>query len=483
MTLYEILFILYILSKVPRVAGGLESECSAGVPACIQKGKPLLWKNLLFISVRDLVARKGRLLLTMMGITVGVTCLLFLLSLTAAIKKKVLSEVLGTIPETELDVMPKEIDVGPIRMAASLLVLDDKKIEEIKKAVLGIRDIYAIESLGIPARMDVTFKVIGKEYAFYTDCGVTGMPAELVAGGLERREDEEMLLREFVLRRDGAPVPIVVSSHLVEMYNLDFAPAMNMPKLSPDWIKKWNYELTIGESATMTLKGDVKVFDSLPCKVVGVSRRVPVTSVAVPPPYIGHWKKRYFGEEKNRIYQKVVIFAESVNLVEAMEAKLNKMGFHVVTNRETVSKINTATTIINALVVVLGLIILLISAASIINILTMSVYEEATDIAILRAVGARKSHVRGIYLLKAGFIGLLGALDGLVIGLIAIGITNNLAEKYLQNLPYRPDTFFLPSVSLAIGCFLVGLVFSLVAGVIPANIAASLNPSKVLREG
>jgi ABC-type lipoprotein release transport system permease subunit len=113
----------------------------------------------------------------------------------------------------------------------------------------------------------------------------------------------------------------------------------------------------------------------------------------------------------------------------------------------------------------------------------MSVYEEATDIAILRAVGARKSHVRGIYLLKAGFIGLLGALDGLVIGLIAIGITNNLAEKYLQNLPYRPDTFFLPSVSLAVGCFLVGLVFSLVAGVIPANIAASLNPSKVLREG
>lgn len=443
----------------------------------------MVWKNLLFISVKDLFARKGRLLLTMVGITVGVACLFFLLSLTAAIKRKVLSEVLGTIPETELDVMLKEIDVGPIRLAASPLVLNDEMIEKIKTSLPGIRDIYTVESLGIPARMDVTFKVLGTEYAFYTDCGVTGMPAELIAGGLERREDEEKLLREFVFRREQIPVPIVVSSHLVEMYNLDFAPAMNMPKLSPGWIKKWNYELTLGESATMTLKGDMKVLDPLPCKVVGVSRRAPVTSVTVPPAYIGYWKKRYFDEEKKRTYQKVVIFAESVNLVEGMEAKLKKMGFHVVTNRETVSKINTASAVINALVILVGVIILLISSASIVNILTMSVYEEATDIAILRSVGARKSHVRGIYFLKAAFIGLMSSVDGLLVGFVSIQIANSLAQKYLQNLPYRPDTFFLPSVSLAAACFLVGLVFSLAAGTIPANIAASLNPSKVLREG
>jgi len=255
---------------------------------------------------------------------------------------------------------------------------------------------------------------------------------------------------------------------------------MGIPKVSPNWIKQQEFQLSIGESPVAKTERTIGPF---PCKLVGISRRAPISSVTVPPPYINYWRKMYFGEEQKRVYQKAVIVAESVNLVEGMEAKLKKMGFDVSTNRETVSKINTASAVINALVILVGLIILLISSASIVNILTMSVYEEATDIAILRSVGARKAHVRGIYFLKAGFIGLFGALDGLLIGFIAIQVADNLAQKYLQSLPYRPDTFFLPSLSLMAACFLVGLVFSLAAGTIPANIAASLNPSKVLREG
>jgi putative ABC transport system permease protein len=444
----------------------------------------MVWKNLLFISVRDLLARKGRLLLTMMGITVGVTCLLFLLSLTAAIKKKVLTEVLGTIPETELDVMPVEIETGAIRFQKiGAPTLNDAQIERIRKSVPGIRKLYAIESLDVPAEIEGIFKVevplVKKDVpirGFSTDCGVSGIPRELLLDGLDRPD-------EYVFKGDEGPVPIVLSTHLVEMYNMHFAKAMGMPKVSGKWIKQQEFDLTIGESGVIKSTTQREIMGPFHCRVVGVSRRAPIWSISVPPAYIGYWSKQYFGEQRETSYQKLVIFAESVNLVDGMEARLKKMGFDVVTNQETISKINTASTIINALVVVLGLIVLLISSASIINILTMSVYEEATDIAILRSVGARKSHVRGIYFLKAGLIGFLGALDGLIIGLIAIGIANNLAQKYLQNLPYRPDTFFLPSIPLAVGCFLVGLVFSLAAGVIPANVAASLNPSKVLREG
>ncbi len=444
----------------------------------------MVWKNLLFISVKDLLARKGRLVLTMMGITVGVTCLLFLLSLTAAIKKKVLTEVLGTIPETQLDVMPQEVEAGAIRFQKmGAPTLDDEQIQRIKKAVPGIRKLYAIESLDVPAEIEGIFKVevplVKKDVpirGFSTDCGVSGIPRELLLDGLDRPE-------EYVFEGDKEPVPIVLSTHLVEMYNMHFAKAMGMPKVSEKWIRQQEFDLTIGESGVITTVAERPVIGPFHCKVVGVSRRAPIWSISVPPPYIGYWSKQYFGEERQTSYQKLVVFAESVKLVDGMEAKLKKMGFDVTTNQETISKINTASIIINALVVVLGLIIFVISAASIINILTMSVYEEATDIAILRSVGARKSHVRGIYFLKAGLIGFLGALDGSLIGFIAIGIANSLAQRYLHDLPYHPDTFFLPTVPLALGCFLVGLGFSLAAGVIPANIAASLNPSKVLREG
>jgi len=446
----------------------------------------MLWKNLLFISVRDLFAKKGRLLLTMVGITVGVACLLFLLSLTTAIKKKVITEVLGTVPETELDVKSEEVTLlGFIRMPKEgAPVLDEKKVEEIKKTVPGIRAIYGTETIALPAEIKAaielpesarkTLEMFGLQLKpFGTDCGVSGVPRELVADGLEHPED-------YAFKKDNPFVPVVISTHLVDMYNISFATAMKMPRLDPKGLKRLNFELWIGESS-MASSG--RVIGPFPCKAVGLSRRAPIWSISVPPEYIGYWKKEYYREPKETVYQKVAIFAESVNLVEGMEKKLEEMGFEVTTNKETISKINTASAVINALVILVGLIILLISSASIINILTMSVYEEATDIAILRSVGARKAHVRGIYLLKAGFIGLVGALDGLLIGFIAIQIADNLAQKYLHALPYRPDTFFLPSFSLAGACFLVGFVFSLAAGTIPANIAASLNPSKVLREG
>jgi ABC-type lipoprotein release transport system permease subunit len=442
----------------------------------------MVWKNLLFISVKDLFARKGRLFLTMIGITVGVACLLFLLSLTAAIKKKVLMEVLGTIPETQLDVMQKEVDLGPIRMPkVGAPALSKSKIEEIKDSLSGIREIYAIESLDLPAEIKGDFKLRFLKAkipitGFATECGVSGMPRELIADGLDRPED-------YVFKKDTPPVPIVLSKHLVEMYNTTLAAAMGMPKVSQNWVKEQEFVLRIGEAPSVTTTEERWVMGPFPCKVVGISRRAPIWSISVPPEYISYWKKAYYEEEKETVYQKAVIFAESVNLVDGMEAKLEKMGFDVVTNRETVSKINTASAVINALVVLVGVIILLISSASIVNILTMSVYEEATDIAILRSVGARKSHVRGIYFLKAAFIGLIASVDGLLVGFISIQIANNLAQKYLQDLPYRPDTFFLPSVSLAAVCFLIGFAFSLAAGTIPANIAASLNPSKVLREG
>ena len=453
----------------------------------------MVWKNLLFISVKDLFARKGRLLLTMVGITVGVACLLFLLSLTSAIKKKVITEVLGTIPETELNVMPKPIDTGAIRMKPAGLTLDDEKVEEIRKSVPGIREIYGVKSLGLPAQVEVKFKskilkAVVPEGFFGTECGVSGLPARLVASGLERLEDRERFLREYVFTKEKLPVPIVISTELVEMYNHHFTEAAGIPQVNPNWIKEQDFELTIGESPLVTT---AQTIGPLPCKLVGISRRAPISSVTVPPEYIDYWRKLYFNEERKRPYQKVVIFANSVNLVGRMEARLEKMGFHVVSNRETISKINTASVVINALVILVSLIILAISSASIVNILTMSVYEEATDIAILRSVGARKAHVRGIYLLKAGFIGFIGALLGLLTGFAAIQIADHLAQTYLDHLAkeylqvfqWRPDTFFLPSVSLVAACFLVGLAFSLIAGTIPANIAASLNPSKVLREG
>ena len=46
-----------------------------------------------------------------------------------------------------------------------------------------------------------------------------------------------------------------------------------------------------------------------------------------------------------------------------------------------------------------------------------------------------------------------------------------------------PDNFFHVTFVFALGCFALGFIFSLLAGILPANRAASLNPAQVLRQG
>jgi lipoprotein-releasing system permease protein len=135
----------------------------------------------------------------------------------------------------------------------------------------------------------------------------------------------------------------------------------------------------------------------------------------------------------------------------------------------------------------MGLIILalivLIAALNITTTLVLVVVERRADIAILSAMGARGRSIMYIFIIEGACVGLIGALSGVVLGLVLclVGDRYKLvslpADVYsLSSVPFHPQA---RDVAIAA---LVALILSLLATLYPARAAARVRPAEALRD-
>jgi len=112
----------------------------------------------------------------------------------------------------------------------------------------------------------------------------------------------------------------------------------------------------------------------------------------------------------------------------------------------------------------------------------MAVYERTREIGILKAMGASRTDIRRLFMIEAGFIGLAGGVIGLLLGWGLGLILNQGIRWYLQHreLPMR-DGFFIVTPLLALGVTLFAAGIGIVAGLLPAHRAATLDPLTALR--
>jgi putative ABC transport system permease protein len=118
----------------------------------------------------------------------------------------------------------------------------------------------------------------------------------------------------------------------------------------------------------------------------------------------------------------------------------------------------------------IGGISLIVGLFGVANIMFVSVKERTSQIGLKKAIGA-KSHIILIeFLLEAAFLCLIGGFIGLA---LVLGLTKILSSAF--NFPvYISTSNLVTAISI---CFVVGVL----AGIIPAIIAARLNPVVAIR--
>ena len=122
------------------------------------------------------------------------------------------------------------------------------------------------------------------------------------------------------------------------------------------------------------------------------------------------------------------------------------------------------------MLVMVSAITLIISGIGIMNIMLVTVTERTREIGVRLAIGAAKRYILMQFLTEAIIVSLGGGLLG-----ILVGVSMPLAAGIFAGIDIPISGV---AIAIAFGVsFLVGLVF----GILPANRAASLNPTEALR--
>ena len=181
-------------------------------------------------------------------------------------------------------------------------------------------------------------------------------------------------------------------------------------------------------------------------------------------------------------YDSVAIRAADVTRASALTAQIQKEGFQVQSLEIFVQVANRIVTAITVMFTLIGSIALLVATIGIANTMVMAIYERTREIGILKAMGASRGEIRQMFMMEAGFIGLNGGVIGLLLGwLVGLGL-NQAIPIYLRyrELPVRGN-FFVVTLTLAAGVIVFATFIGLVAGLLPAQRAAKLDPLQALR--
>jgi putative ABC transport system permease protein len=145
--------------------------------------------------------------------------------------------------------------------------------------------------------------------------------------------------------------------------------------------------------------------------------------------------------------------------------------FALTTQQQMLDVLGSVLNVVTLAVAGLGGISLLVGGVGIFTIMTIAVRERTSEIGLLRSLGAVRVNIRSIFLAESILLAALGGMGGLLLGAVIV-------ETVKAFLPALPLSYSLP---YALAAELIAIGIGALAGVLPAQQAAAMDPVEALR--
>jgi putative ABC transport system permease protein len=186
--------------------------------------------------------------------------------------------------------------------------------------------------------------------------------------------------------------------------------------------------------------------------------------------------------------QRVLVKADSNDQVNEVAGKIRDLSLREYSLVTLYEEIRRSVILIGLAIAGVACLALLVAALAITNTVMTSVLERTRVIGIMKAVGARNSHIQLIFLVEGALLGILGGALGLLLSWLASYagdaivrsvIARLLAERRVSRL--FAETLFVFPFWLMLGIPLFAGLVTTLAALYPARRAAKLNPVASLR--
>lgn len=182
--------------------------------------------------------------------------------------------------------------------------------------------------------------------------------------------------------------------------------------------------------------------------------------------------KTIAGEEPTKVRDRI-----EKNLRDERDLDAGEEDFEIQTTEEFLDSFNSILLIVNVVIIGIAAISLIVGGIGIMNTMYTAVLEQTKEIGIMKAIGARNSDVLLIFLFESGLLGVVGGIVGVTLGLLlakAVEIGGGIAW----------GTDFLRawwSWYLIAGSIAFGFIAGAGSGLAPAYQASKQQPVDALR--
>lgn len=423
-----------------------------------------------YISLGRLLIGKQKLrfVFLLLSIIVAITSLFVLLALHYGVKDFLSSRAFASLGVNEMIVKPT-FQTGLLAgiNKEEKKQITDQTVRDIQN-IQGVVRVYPNMVLQLPTSLRIT--ALGN--TFESDAPLFGVDPEMVQGDLKD---------PATFNANTDPVPIVLSTDIIEFYNAGFADSLNLPKLNDTYLMGTPYgknvTLLLGYSSFVGYNNPMML--QVPAQIVGFSSKVPLIGVSIPLQKVKQYSEQFHvGTGKiNSLFVTVRDPSEMDRITSIIES----MGYTTDSLQKKIQSVNDHLKVLALIIGAISFIILLATAISLFNVFYSDVVENTALIGLLRSVGGTKWFILQLFLSKAVIISFWGGLLGTFLG---YGIVQVVNKVLLAQLPVLVSFHLSVATTpwyLIIGTVLFSVFFGLLATIYPAYYASRLDPVEALK--
>ena len=192
--------------------------------------------------------------------------------------------------------------------------------------------------------------------------------------------------------------------------------------------------------------------------------------------YLGARKdEKLLAEEKKNgpTYELVWIKVKNVEDVQRIAKLIRNSGLSVYSLNDMLETVRTQSRQIQGMLGAIGAVAMLVSAICVANTMMMSITERTKEIGILKVIGTSLGNISGMFLIEALILGILGGILGLGLSYAA----QKLLPVLFENMQVRS---IIPAWLAVAGVAFSGVV-ALIAAILPARRAMRISPNAAIR--
>lgn len=399
----------------------------------------MLVTDIFRLATRMFRTNRSRTILTILGISVGIGAILFLVSLGYGLQRLILNKITTSDALLSLDVSSGDL---------TALKLDQQALDKIK-SINGV---------------DITSPMVSAQAQMIIDDISSELTANFVDNEFFRLDGTALKKGAFYKDTPEDGNKVIISSSALKLFNLDEDQAFN---------KEINFSILV--PSTEDEEKIIKDYTQLDgkFKIIGIVDDEESNFVYMP---ISISQKLEINS-----FSKIKVKVTLDSVLPLVRTAISDQGFVVSALSDTIEQANQIFKIVQIVLASFGIIALIVSAIGMFNTMTIALLERTQEIGIMKALGATSIDIWNMFLAESVIIGFFGGLGGILIGMLTGELFNYLVNVLASAFGgQKIDMFYTPLWFILLIIFFSTFV-GLITGFYPAQRAAKINCLEALR--